>query len=377
MTFNDAKFIETAKVLEEAIHGDYRARGRLKQIVDSGYVLNESISTSDLVRTFSAVNNLELERQYAGKEFAWTKFAKRDLFEDFKPKRKGELLFLEDVKLAQNGGRVTPVGSLPAVPEGTEYPTAINWTTSEKQLEIFKSGLRLGFTFETFINDDWGLIQAIPGQLMDYAARTEEMQAISVFASATGPNAATFNAGNGNAVEHAKLTLDSLKAAKKTVRTRKVNGNFVTCKKFVLVVPTQMQDEAEALLKIVSLEKVTGVGTDTEIRTTESTSNGDVELVVSDYLTDVDVSANVATTWYLLPAGGSDGTRDSIVVNFLRGHEKPQLTIATTGHTYAGGGAVPWSEGSLRNDTTETRIRHIVAGGFWNAQAMYASDGTA
>lgn len=376
MTYDNAKFLEVAKVIGDAVKGDFMARGRLKQIVDRGYVLNESISTSDLVRTFSAVNNAELERQYAGRSFIWTKFAKRGIFEDFRPKRKSELLFLEDVKLAQNGGRVTPVGSLPAVPEGTEYPTAINWTTSEKQLEIFKSGLRLGWTFESFINDDWGLIQAIPGQLMDYAARTEEMQAIQTFASATGPNTDTFKSGNGNVADNKKLNLVNLKAAKKAVRSRKINDNFVTVDKFVLVVTPAQRDDAEALLKVLSQETVEGIGSGTETRTTQQTSNGDVELVVSDYLTRVDLSANVTTTWYLLPAGGSDGTRDSIEVNFLRGHEKPQLTIAVSGHTYAGGGDVPYAEGNLRNDTTETRIRHIVAAGVWNAHAMYASIGT-
>lgn len=374
--FNEAKYLETAKVFEAAVKGDYTARGRLKQIVDSGTVLNETISTSDLVRTFGRVNQVELERQYAGTSFQWKRFAKPDIREDFRPVGKQEFIMEEDLALASNGGYPSAVGTLPVVPEGTEYPTALNWTTSEKQLGLYKSGLRVGFTFEAIMNDQWGFIQSIPGELFKYAYNTEEREALSTFVSATGPNADFFNSGNQNTVGTVPLTLDNLKAAKKNVRSRKVNGNSVTVSKFVLVVPPAMQDDAEALLKILSVETVDGAGTSTEIRTTQSTSNGDVELVVSDHIGRIDVSAKVDTTWYLLPAGGNDGTRDSIVLGFLRGHEKPQFTIATTNHTYPGGGAVPWTEGSLRNDSTESRIRHIVSGGFWNATSCYASTGS-
>lgn len=374
--FNEAKYLETAKVFEAAVKGDYMARGRLKQIVDTGHVLNEAISSSDLVRTFGRVNQVELEKQYAGTSFQWKKFAKPDIREDFRPVGKQEFIMEEDLALASNGGHPGAVGTLPVVPEGTEYPTALSWTTSEKQLGLYKSGLRVGFTFEAVMNDQWGFIQSIPGELFKYAYNTEEREALQTFVSATGPNAAFFNSGNQNAVDNKPLTLDNLKAAKKAVRSRKVNGNSVQVSKFVLVVTPAQRDDAEALLKVLSIEKVEGVGTGTEVRTTQATGNGDVELVVSDHISRIDTSAKVDTTWYLLPASGNDGTRDSIVLAFLRGHEKPQYTISTTGHNYAGGGAVPWNEGSLRNDTTESRIRHIVAGGFWNSTSAYASTGS-
>ena len=374
--YNEAVYLETAKIIESAVKGDYLARGRLKNIVDNGYVLNESISTSDLVRTLNRVSQAELEAQYASYVPQWDKFAKKETWENFLPKRKRELMFTDAAILDQNGGRVTAAGSLPAVPEGTEYPAGVTWTTSEKQREIFKSGMRVGFTFEAIINDEWDFIQSIPGELFKYARNTEETQAIGVIASATGPNASFFNSGNQNAVDNKPLTLENLKLAKKAIRARKVNGNFVTVDKFVLVVTQAMKDDAEALMKIGTIETVQGVGSGTEIRTTEATSNGDVELVVDDYLTKVDLSAKVNTTWYLLPAKGNDGVRDTITLGFLRNHEAPQYTIATSGHSYAGGGQVPWQEGSLRNDTTESRIRHIVSGGYWSAHSSYASTGS-
>lgn len=370
-----ATLAETTKIWAEAINGDFGARGRLKAIVDGAPVMNESISSSDLAQTFAHSNNTVLMKQYPKLPKTWTQFAKRDVFEDFKPKRQREFLWNEDVDLEENGGHLTAPGSLPAVPEATEYPT-FRFTTGAKELELHKKGARLPFTWEMVINDEWGFIQSIPGKMLEYAANTEETEAVKVLASPAGPNPETFNAANGNAVDNRRLSLDSLKAAKRAIRARQVNGQYVNVNKFALVVPTTMKDDAAELLAISSVERVEGAGTDTEVRTKTSTSNSDVTLVVNDWLTKVDKSANAATTWYLVPLGGSDGTRDSVVVNFLRRHEAPELTMSASGQLYIAGGEVPSLEGSLRNDTTEYRVRHVVTGGYWYAHAMYASTGT-
>lgn len=368
------KLEETSKVWADALNGDFGARGRMKAIVDGAPVLNESISSSDLAHTFAYVNNATLAAQYAKVTPTWTQFAKRDVFEDFKPKTQREFLWAEDVDLAENGGHPTAPGSLPTVPEATEYPS-FRSTTSAKQLGLHKKGARMPFTWESVINDEWGFIQSIPGKLLEFAINTEETEAVKVLATATGPNPATFNADNGNAVDNKKLSLDSLKAAKRAIRARKVNGQYVTVNKFALVVPTTMQDDAAELLKVTQVERVEGAGTETEVRTIAATNNGDVTLVVNDWLTKIDGSANAATTWYLVPLNGSDGTRDSIVVNFLRRHERPELTIAASGQLYVGGGEVPGLEGGLRNDTSEYRVRHVVTGGYWYGSSMYASTG--
>ena len=366
---------ETLAILGDAFQGDHLARGRVKALVQGGSVLNESISSSDLARTFVYATNQSLEKQYAAAPKTWTQFAGREVFEDFTPRDRKEFLFEEDVDLAENGGHETAPGSLPVVPEGTEYPT-FRFTTSAKRMSTLKHGARIGFTWEDVINDRWSFIQSLPGQLMKYALNTEETEAVQVLATKAGPNPETFNAANGNAVDNKKLSLANLKAAKKGVRNRKVNGQLVSVNSFALVVPTSMRDDAEAILKIAEVERVEGAGTATEVRTKEATSNGDVTLVVNDYLGKVDQSANSATTWYLVPLNGNDGTRDSITVNFLRNNEKPLLTMQASGQLYVGGGEVPGLEGSLLNDTSQYRVRHVVSGGYWNAHAMYASTGT-
>lgn len=366
---------EVSKVFGDAVHGDFVARGRIKAIVDGNASLTEAISTSDLARTFNTVTRQALVSQYADLPSNWTQFAKRNVLEDFKPTYFREFLFADDTQLAENAGHVTAPGSLPVVPELTEYPTFV-WTTSENQIQLHKNGARTGFSWEAVINDEWGFIQSLPGQLAKFAKNTEETEAVKVLASPTGPNSDTFNASNGNAADTAALSLDSLRAAKRAVRARKVNGNYVTVPKFALVVPTAMEDQARDILSITQLEVTENTADGTRTYKT-GTSNSDVTLVVNDWLAKVDQSANAATTWYLVPLAGNDGTRDSILVNFLRNHEAPEFRQSGNTGLYLGGGNVPSLEGSLRNDDVEYRVRHVVAGGYNYAAAMYASTGTA
>jgi hypothetical protein len=369
------KLLEVADVFGEAINGDFQARGRIKAVVDGQ--LSEAISSSDLAQTFAYVNAAALQAQYATLPKTWPSFAKRDVFEDFKPKFQKELVFDYDQDLSENGGHATAPGSLPVVPELTEYP-AFSFTTSAKALSLYKSGARIGFSWEDVINDNWSFIASLPGKMANYANNTEETEAVKVLADVNGPNAATFNSANQNAADNKVLSLDSLAFAKRTVRQRKFNNNFVTVPKFALVVPTTMKDQAERILKISELELVVGDGTagGDQRRYKSQTSNSDVVLVVNDWLTQIDKSANNATTWYLVPLNGTDGIRDSIVVNFLRNHEAPEFRQSNAGGLFLGGGAVPTLAGSLRNDDAEYRVRHVVTGGYWFAVNCYASTGT-
>lgn len=366
---------ETAKIFGDALHGDFRARGLIKSVVDGQLV--EAISSSDLAQTFAFVNAAALQAQYATLPTTWTEFAQRDIFEDFKPKFQKELVFDYDQQLADNGGHATAPGSLPVVPELTEYP-AFSFTTSAKSMSLYKEGARIGFSWEDVINDNWNFIASLPGRMAQYAKNTEETEAVKVLASVTGPNAVTFSSANQNAADNKVLSVDSLAYAKRTVRQRKYNNNFITVPRFALVVPTAMKDQAERILNITEIESVIGDGTagGDQRRFKSQLTNSDVVLVVNDWLTQIDKSANNASTWYLVPYKGTDGIRDSIVVNFLRNHEAPEFRQSNAGGLFLGGGAVPTLAGSLRNDDAEYRVRHVVTGGFWFSQNSYASIGT-
>lgn len=368
---------EAGKIFGSALQGDSQAQGIVKALVHGQAVrgLSEAISTSDLARTFAYGSQAALLKQYAALPTTWTQFAKREVVNDFKPQRKREFLYNTMIDLDENGGHPTAVHSLPVVPELTEYPT-FRYTYSELAVSTLKKGARIPFSWEAVINDEWSFIAGLPGAMAQIAKTTEETSALATLVTPTGPNADTFSSANGNALGadsvNYKLTLNALEYAKRTVRSRQVNGNYVTVPKFALIVPTGLQDAAKRILGLGSIEVTEG-----NLKYTTQVSNSDVTLVVNDYLTQIDKSANAATTWYLVPLNGSDGTRDSLVNVFLRNHETPEFRVSGNTGLYLGGGSVPSLEGSLLNDDVEYRVRHVVNGGLWFGNALYASKGVA
>lgn len=365
--------VEASKVLGAAFEGDFSARGILKEMAMTGNVplsLQEAYATTDMLAAFNVATRQKLESQYPEAPRVWTKIAKRNLFDDFKEQQFREFTWDKGLIVDENAGVKIVPGALARIPEGTEYPT-FGFATSQNSFKLHKHGARFPFFWEMVVNDEWGFIQSIPTRMIDFALQTEEVECFTQLASDTGPNATTFSVANGNAADNKKLNLANLSAAKTAVRSRKVNGRAVRVPRFALVVAPALEEAAKSLLAISALEV-----TDENGKYTTATSNGDVELVVADVLVDIDTTANVDTTWYLVPLGGNDGTRDSILVNFLRRNEQPDLRISGNTGSYLGGGAVPGLEGSLLNDDVEYRVRHVVTGGVHHAEGMYASTGT-
>lgn len=362
------KLEETAKIFGEAIHGDYRAQGLIKAVAQGELV--EAISTSDLAKTFNYVTRAAVTKQYSELPTTWTAFAKRERLQNFNVTSFREFVFDDDQRLADNGGFATAPASLPVVPELTEYPT-FRFTTGANQVKLNKRGARVPFSWEAVINDEWSFIQALPGKLAEFAKNSEELEAVGVLASVTGPNPGTFKAGNGNVnTTNYVLGLDAIALAKNEVKNRKVNGNYINVTKWALIVPTNLEETARRILSLSSLEITQG-----NIKYTTNTNTSDITLVVNDWLTKVDKSANASKTWYLVPLNGTDGTRDSIIVAFLNGHEAPEFRQSGNTGLYLGGGNVPSLEGSLLNDDVEYRVRHVVTGAYLYPQALFASTG--
>lgn len=371
------KIEEASKLMGAALQGDRIAQGRVKGLVDgSSTHISESVSTSDLAAAFAIGLKQNLQAQYAKRPTSWTDFAVKKVFNDFKPQFIRELLFDDNTQLLTNGGKATMPQSLPRVPENTEYP-AFGFTTSANGILLAKNGARFGFTWEAVINDEWDFISSIPGKLIEFAGNTEDTEAFGILASATGPNSTTFSVGNGNTNiglfdKEYPLSLDALTLAKRAIRARTVNGRRVTVPKFRLIVPLALKDRAEAILNTSKLT-VRNAANTTEVEM--SVSNSDVTLTATDWLEQIDVSATAATTWYLVPDKGYDGTRQSLAVAFLQNNEKPDLRVSGNTGSYLGGGAVPGMEGSLLADDIEYRVRHVVSGAFLNGQALLASKG--
>lgn len=363
--------IEASKILGSAFQGDRSAQGILKEMAfggDVSHYLTEAYATTDMLAAFNISARETLEAQYPKADRVWTQIATRKRLPDFKEQAYREFTWDKGLLVDENAGRAIVPGALAVIPEGTEYPS-FGFSTSGRSVKLHKHGARFPFFWEMVVNGEWEDLGSIPGRMSEFALQTEEVEAFVQLASTTGPRADVFT--GDLAPGTAKLSLESLSAAKTEVRSRKVNGRAVRVPRFALVVAPALEETAKQLLAITRLQVTDANGVyDT------TTSNGDITLVVADVLVDIDTSANVDTTWYLVPLQGKDGTRESITVNFLERHENPDLRISSATGSYLGGGSVPGLEGSLLNDDAEYRVRHVVTGAIAHADGLYASIGT-
>lgn len=365
-------FIEAGKIIKDAIAGDLQARGILKaHAMGQASVFTESYSTSDLANVFEIATNEKAISQYAEMPRVWDKIAKRNTFSDFNEQKLVEFNWDDALQVSEHAGERVIKGALARIPEGTEYPT-LGFSRSAQSFALHKHGARMPFLWEMVVNDQWNILASLPQHLLDFARNTEEVEVITQLVARDGSGVNTDVFKGVAAPDDKPLTIDNLRAALQEVASRKVNGRYVNVNKTSLVVPTTLKYVAEDILSTRQWEET--VDGKTFVR---NANYGNIELVVSDVMLDINTAANAGTTWFLTPYGGSDGTRDSIINNFLEGHESPE--IRTNGNTgnYLGGGAVPYQQGNFLNDSLEYRIRHVVTGGVVHNDALYASTGDA
>src|SRR5690606_23817526 len=155
-----SRIIGFAETLKNAYNGAPQARLDIKEA---------AISTSDFPALFNEVTNIQVQEKYQlEEEQVWQKIAKRVTLPNFLPQQMIDLGWDDaamDNLLAENGGHRTIPGTLPVVPEGTEYPTAFKLYSSGEQIATRKNGARVPVNFETFINDQWNVLAEIPGNL--------------------------------------------------------------------------------------------------------------------------------------------------------------------------------------------------------------------
>jgi len=355
----DKRIEEVAGWLKAASHGSYMAQAHLKEA---------AISSSDFPAVFTDIKTAQLQAKYAlVEERVWNKIARKITVPNFLPQSFIDLGWDDtafDNILAANGGYPTTPGTLPNVPEATEYPTAFKLYSSEEQLEIRKAGARIPFTFEAIINDQWSIVDDLPNWLLRTALDSEEVAVTRLLTDGDGVNSAYFNAQNGNLLKYgtntdgqAALSRDTLKAALKQANSHKAgpgNNRPVRFSKFALVVPPALEDLARDLQDTPTTFTVK----DGNLEYAATFSYGhSFEIVVLDWLEVVD-QTHGATAWYVVPFAG-EGTRTALGLGFLNGYDRPELRLNNETGLYLGGGQVPVRQGSFLNDTWELRIRHI------------------
>lgn len=379
-TNRERRILGFAETLNKAYKGSLQARVDIKEA---------AISTSDFPALFNEVTNIQLQEQYQlAEEQVWQKIARRVTVPNFKNHRMMDLGWDDaamDALLAENGGHKTVAGTLPVVPEGTEYPTAFKLYASEEEINTRKNGARVPVTFETFINDDWNVLEEIPTALTRAALRSEDAAVTLqlVDEDGTGLNTDNFNSTLGTLIEYGTntpgtvaLTRDTLKAALTQANSFKAgpnNNRPVRFNKFAVVIPAALEPLAEEIKEMPTQITVVD-GNETYVKNFSYGQN--FEFVVNPFLDQIN-ETNGDTAWFVVPFAG-EGTRTSLALTFLELFELPELRVHNDTGFLLGGGSLDPKSGSFRNDNWEMRIRHIYNSGALNSMlGSVASTGVA
>jgi hypothetical protein len=342
------KAIEASKLFNEGMSG----RNPFKAAM-----LKEALTRADFNLYLGKAFDIEMLAKYEDRTPEWQKIATPGSVKDFKPKTYKDLF----------GGR----GPLDKVGEGQEYKER-NKDAAEYELQVAKFGNTFKLTFELIKNDELDGLRTLPDDLAQGAIETEDKVAFESFVSATGPNAAFFNAGNGNAPTTLAFTRENIQAAYLSMSKRKdANGNRIRLggARLQIVVPVGLLFEAEQIVNAPTIpDPAGGAGT------IPNPLAGKFTVVVSDYLTVVNTSAKADATWYILPAPTS--ARPALVLAKMRGEENPDIRVKADTGSRLGGGSIAPEEGSFNDDTITYRGRHIVGAGTLDPILTYASVGS-
>lgn len=353
--------------------GDIRASARLK----------EAVSTQDFPRLFNNINDQAMLAQYERLPSVWQSFSSRTIVPDFRPQRM--MQWYEDLTQLpeQNGGAPRNSLALPRVPELTEYPT-FSLQEEREQYGVGKYGKRFPFSFEAFRNDEYQIIQQLPGVMAQTASDTEDILTTMVLAGPNGPQAPFISENhdfgplvpNGNILQgNPALSVEALEQAFENVGMRRVNGRPVTVRNWTLVVPPSLEFTARRIASVAEYTQVDDTDSGQLRYVFPNLVSGRFQVVVNPWLATVDESENSPTTWYLVPSGGSDGTRQAIVTAFLAGEEVPDLRISSDQGNAVGGGDVDPYRGSFSHDDVQFRVRHILGAVGLNPAPIVASLG--
>lgn len=355
--------------LESAIAGDFRAQLQIK---------SEAFSSSDFALAFQKINQFTLQDALATYEPVWPAVGVRKVLDNLKPTRTVRLDVDTTGLLNMNGGKARVPGTLPRIPEGTEYP-GFTFNQSEYEYGTAKNGGRISMTWEAFRNDDWGQIAALPGQMLDLATWTEEAEVFGCYYVMTGGyNPLLFGAGN-NLVGNAALTLNSLQAALALAKTPPPTpaGGIPrrnTNQKWALVVSTSLEATADAILGITQIKSTDANGN--EFLTTPKL--GGIVRVTVPMLPYLAATGNYVQTtgWALVPYGGESYYGETVIGATLRGRETPQLRIKNDQGEALGGGALSPFDGDFDADSIQIRVAQWFKGTAVSNFGMVWSKGT-
>lgn len=323
-------------------------------------------TTSDFPALFGTVIDRQLLAKYTIQKPDWRTYVKTGTQRDFR---------------AQNIIGVFGLQShLPQVAELGEYP-ADKLQDGKVSCQVYKYGRVFPLSFESLVNDDLGAFADAADRLANAALRTEYYQATKLIAQSSGPNTSLFGSAlthpidgatinnKGTSVLSATAVFDTYVAIQNQNDT---DGEPIAIEGATLVVPPKKYKDALIAVNAAALV-ATGVGNSAALSSSyNATADLPIEIKVNPYLPIIDTTHG-DTTWYMF-AKLANGR--AVQLNFLAGHESPELCMEAPNKLSMGGGVISGFDGNFHNDANKWRVRHITGGAVVDPRLAYAQAAT-
>lgn len=355
----EAKAAAAADLIDRTMQGDRLAKGTLE----------EAMVSTDAVFNVAHVAQLNVLADFAEEERKWSQIATTRTVPDFRPAT------LYSIRPDWSAGGVLGDGEprwvAPRVPEGMGYPYAyMEQEVSQDQGGIRKRGFKTGFTFEAFINDSIGFLQALPESMRQIALDTEEYEVFSALIEGVGAGqdlaGGVIPDGTTTVAPNAPFSREALIRAIIELSEREINGRKVVVSGgYKLLIPTGQRLWVEYILNNVAISGYDSGSFNFTINGYNPLS--DITVIESEFIP--------ADAWYLLPNQNA-ARRPILELLTLVGHELPELRVQGNTGSYVGGGAVSPFEGSFDNDSADFRLRLFTKGQLWTPDLVVWSDGS-
>jgi hypothetical protein len=326
-------------------------------------LLEEAATVSEFPILFGTILDRQLLAKYTIAKPSWREYIKTGTQMDFRPQQPIGVFGLQ--------------GGLNVVPSRAEYKQDAVLGSGAVTIALNKFGRRFGLGWEILINDDLGAFSDIAERLANAALRTEFRQSTQLFidAAGNGPSTLLFGAPIVHPIDAKNVTnkftgAGSQLSVTSVARAVQAFREFVDADNepiivdgFVMVVPPALE---VTMYQVLQSQLLIAAGGDSTAATKIQLSpnknvipNFNITGYVNPYLPIIDTSANKNTTWYLF-AKLSNGA--AVQLNFLRGHEAPELVMKNPNKVSLSGGPVNPLEGDFESDAIDWRVRHIMGG---------------
>jgi len=317
------------------------------------YLLREALTTSDFPYLYADVVDRQMLAIYKPIEPTWKQYT-----------RKGTVNRLHPLV---GGRRFAIAGAnniLKKVAEKGEY-LATTKDLTKYDVYAYKYGAQFDISWESILADDLGALMNTPSEFAWAALNTEHSEVVDLYANdvnilgshALGDLYDDSTAGEINANTRA-LTIANLEATVRDMMSfRDANGMPIRNRPKFLVVPPNLEFTARQILTSANKYQLATGDADTlqgPFPTANVIAQAGLQLIVEEWLPIMGLDGYTDNTWYLF-ANPTDIA--AIEVDFLKGHERPEICMKASDKVTVGGGAINPLSGDFATDNIFYRVR--------------------